>query len=473
MIESTDIAVRAVSARPKTPVRSERGLGPARILGAFGLAALAGAAALAYTRGRPKPDSTAATSPAVLDGTPRRRLYREDDVSRAVTIEDLRAIAHRRLPRFVLEYLESGAEEEATLARNRTAFAEWWFTHRSFVDVSHRDLSVELLGRVAAMPLVIAPTGLNELFWPHADLRLAEAAAQAGIPFSQSTMSNEPMQNVARVQGVRHWWQLYVFGPAEIRDTLIDRAKRAGCEALIITDDAQLYGNREWANRNNADPKTLTWGAKLDAAFHPRWLASGLLMHGMPRFANVVEFIPKDRRRFFDSAFWIRSQMDRALSWDAISRIRDRWPNKLILKGILDVEDADHAARIGADAVALSNHGGRQLDWTVSPLDILPAVREAVGNRIAIFVDGGIRRGTDVIKTLALGADAVMVGRATLYGVAAAGRAGVKRALDILRDEIDRDLGLIGISSIEQAGDMREMMFRAAAKPSASIQRRQ
>jgi (S)-mandelate dehydrogenase len=161
------------------------------------------------------------------------------------------------------------------------------------------------------------------------------------------------------------------------------------------------------------------------------------------------------------------------LSWDAISRIRDRWPNKLILKGILDVEDADHAARIGADAVALSNHGGRQLDWTVSPLDILPAVREAVGNRIAIFVDGGIRRGTDVIKTLALGADAVMVGRATLYGVAAAGRAGVKRALDILRDEIDRDLGLIGISSIEQAGDMREMMFRAAAKPSASIQRRQ
>jgi (S)-mandelate dehydrogenase len=291
-------------------------------------------------------------------------------------------------------------------------------------------------------------------------LRLAEAAAQAGIPFAQSTMSNEPMARVARVAGLRYWWQLYVFGREEIRDTLIDRAWQAGCEALIVTDDAQLYGNREWARRNNTDPKNLTWSARFDTACHPRWLLSGLLTQGMPRFANVIEFVPKDRRHFFDSAFWIRSKMDRALSWDAVARIRDRWRGKLILKGILDAEDVEKAVQVGADAVALSNHGGRQLDWTVSPLDLLPAVRAAVADRLTILVDGGIRRGTDIVKALALGADAVMVGRATLYGVAAGGRSGAKRALDILRDEVDRDLGLLGLTSLRQVSEMRPLLVR-------------
>jgi (S)-mandelate dehydrogenase len=429
-------------------------------IAAFGLAALGAAAALAYARRRRNNDSTMATSPAVLDGTPRRRLYRGRDPDRAVAIEDLRAMAHRRLPRFALEYLEGGAEEEAALARNRAAFCEWRFKHRSFVDVSNRDLSTELLGRMMTMPVAIAPTGLNELFWPYADLRLAEAAAAVGIPFAQSTMSNERMERVARVPGLDYWWQLYVFGREEIRDTLIARARQAGCEALIVTDDAQLYGNREWARRNNGSPKNLTWSAKLDAACHPAWLLSGLATQGMPSFANVIEFVPKDRRRFFDSAFWIRSKMDRALSWDAVGRIRDRWPGKLILKGILDMEDVERAERVGADAVALSNHGGRQLDWTVSPLDLLPAVRASVGNRLTVLVDGGIRRGSDIVKALALGADAVMVGRATLYGVAAAGRAGAKRALDILREELDRDLGLLGVTSVRQVSEMRRLLIR-------------
>jgi (S)-mandelate dehydrogenase len=283
--------------------------------GALGLAALTGAvAATAYARSRQGRGSTATDSPAVLDGTPQRRLYCGRDLQRAATVEDLRAMAHRRLPRFALEYLEGGAEEEASLARNRAAFTDWRFTHRSFVDVAHRELATELFGRQLAMPVAIAPTGLNELFWPHADLRLAEAAAAAGIPFAQSTMSNEPMAHVAHVPGLRYWWQLYVFGREEIRDALIDRALEAGCEALIVTDDAQLYGNREWGRRNNADPEHLTWSAKFDALRHPAWLATGLLTHGMPRFANVLEFISKDRRGFFDSAFWIRSQMDRSLA---------------------------------------------------------------------------------------------------------------------------------------------------------------
>ena len=219
-----------------------------------------------------------------------------------------------------------------------------------------------------------------------------------------------------------------------------------------MTTDAQTYGNREWGTRNNADPKNLSWDAKLETLRHPGWLVSGLLTHGMPRFANVLDFVPKERRRFFDSAMWIRSQMDRALSWDTVKRIRDRWPRRLIVKGVLSVEDVVKAAKIGADAVALSNHGGRQLDWAVAPLDVLPEARHTVGDRLALFVDGGARRGSDVIKAMALGADAVLVGRAMLYGVAAAGRPGAARALEILRQEIDRSLALLGCPSVKDLG---------------------
>ena len=406
----------------------------------------------ALPRFAPADRTLAAASPAVLGATPQRRLYAGRDLASAVSIEDLRAMTHRRLPRFALEYLEGGAEDEATLAHNIAAWADWRFMPHALVDVARRDLSTELFGRRMAMPLVIAPTGLNELFWPHADRHLAAAAAAAGIPYAQSTMSNDPMEEVARVPGLRYWWQLYVFGREEIRNVLIDRARDNGCEALIVTTDAQTYGNREWETRNNADPTNLSWNAKFDALLHPRWLASGLLLHGMPRFGNVIDFVPRERRRFFDSAMWIRSQMDRALSWDTVKRIRDRWPRRLIIKGVLAVEDVEKVAELGADAVALSNHGGRQLDWAVAPLDVLPEARRAAGNRLAILVDGGVRRGSDVLKAMALGADAVLIGRAALYGVAAAGRPGASRALAILREEIDRGLALLGSPSIKELG---------------------
>ncbi len=386
-------------------------------------------------------------SPAVMANSPRRRFYTGTNLDQAVTIEDLRAMAHRRLPLFVTEYLEAGSEDEAALAGNIAALAEWRFLHRSLVDVSQRDVSTVLFGRKTQIPLAVAPTGFNGLFWPHADLRLAEAAAAAGVPFAQSTMSNDLMSRVARVPGLRYWWQLYVFGPTEVRDTLISRARDNGCEALIITVDAQIYGNREWHKRTMAGPTSLGWNAKLDALLHPRWLTAGILTHGLPSFENVVEFVPKDKRGLFDSAHWIRSQMDTALNWDTVARIRESWPRKLIIKGLLTVDDCVRAAEVGADAVAISNHGGRQLDWAVAPLDLLPTVRRAVGDRLTILVDGGMRRGTDVIKALALGADAVFAGRAALYGVAAAGRDGAKKALDIIREEIDRDLGLLGVPS--------------------------
>jgi (S)-mandelate dehydrogenase len=392
------------------------------------------------------------SSPARLGDNPQRRFYCGRNLSRALTIEDLRAMAHRRLPGFALEYLEGGGEDEASLARNLAALSEWRFVHRSCIDVSRREVAATLFDRPMTIPLVVAPTGLNGVFWPHADLRLAEAAAEFGVPFAQSTMSNDAMMRVARVPGLRYWWQLYVFGPPEVRRQLIDRAREAGCEALIVTVDAQIYGNREWDKRSMGRQQGLGWSAKFDALMHPRWFASRILLHGMPRFDNIIEFVPKKRRRLFDSAHWVRSQMDQALTWETLARIRDRWPRKLIVKGLLDVEDVVHAAEIGADAVALSNHGGRQLDWTVAPLDILPAARRAVGDRLVILVDGGVRRGSDVIKMLALGADAVLAGRAVLYGLAAAGRQGAKRVLDILREELMRDFGLLGIRSVAELG---------------------
>jgi (S)-mandelate dehydrogenase len=235
-----------------------------------------------------------------------------------------------------------------------------------------------------------------------------------------------------------------------VRDRLIDRARDAGCEALIVTVDAQIFGNREWYARHTSGPDVLDWGTRFDALCHPRWLTTGILSHGMPKFENVIEFLPKGKRGLFESAHWIRSEMDLALTWDTIQRIRERWPRQLIIKGLLDVADVVRAAEIGADAVALSNHGGRQLDWTVAPVELLPAARKAVGDRIAIIVDGGIRRGTDVIKAVALGADAVFAGRAVLYGLAAGGRAGAKRSLDILHAELDRDMGLLGVPSLAE-----------------------
>lgn len=426
---------------------------------AFGMAAgtLAAASRQGVGRGWRAPPSLAPAdrtlawaSPAILGTSPRRRFYAGTNLAQAVTVEDLRAMAHRRLPGFVIEYLEAGGEDEAALARNVAALAEWRFLHRSLVDVSRRDVSKPIFDRRATIPVAIAPTGFNGLFWPHADLRLAEAAAEFGVPFAQSTMSNDLMSRVARVPGLRYWWQLYVFGPPNVRETLIERARDNGCEALIVTVDAQIYGNREWHKRRMAGPTSVGWTGRFDALMHPRWLTRGILTHGMPSFENVVEFVPEDKRGLFQSAHWIRSQMDRALTWDTVARIRELWPRKLIIKGLLTVEDCVRAVEIGADAVAISNHGGRQLDWAVAPLDLLPAVRRAVGDRLTILVDGAMRRGTDLIKALALGADGVFVGRAVLYGVAAGGKAGAKRGLDILREEMVRDLGLLGVPSLAE-----------------------
>jgi (S)-mandelate dehydrogenase len=382
---------------------------------------------------------------ATLDGTPQRHYYTGHDPLRAATIGDLRAMAHRRLPGFALEYLEGGAEEEATLARNREALAAWRLVPRALQDVSRRDCSVQLFGRPMRLPFAIAPTGLNGLFWRQADRLLAEAAAAAGIPFVQSTMSNVALEHIAAVPRLGHWYQLYVFGGRQVRDRLIARACAAGCEALVVTIDAQAYGDREWNRRWFKRPGHPTWRAFADGALHPRWILTTLAADGMPRFENIIEFVPRPHRAFFESAFWVRDRMELGLDWQTIGEIRALWPRKLLVKGLLRAEDVRRAAAIGADGAILSNHGGRQLDWAPSALEVLPAARSAVGKDFPLIADGGIRRGTDVVKMLALGASAVLAGRAVLYGVAAAGRDGAARAIQILHEEIDRDLALLGV----------------------------
>ncbi|MGN6499363.1 MAG: alpha-hydroxy acid oxidase [Tsuneonella sp.] len=391
---------------------------------------------------------------AQLNGSPRRRYYTGGNIDRVQSGEDLRARTHKLMPRFVLEYLEGGAGEEQTLGRERESFAEWRVMPHTLVDEDARDVAVDILGRQASLPLIVAPTGLNGVFMRGADTALAQGALAADVPFIQSTMSNERMEDVAKVGG-RHWWQLYVFGEESIWQELVDRADAAGCEALVLTTNSQIFGQREWDARTRETQSRPSWPTIFNAAAHPRWLAT-TLSRGMPEFANVIDFVPKNRRSFFDSAFWIREQMWRTLNWDDVARIRQRWKKPFFVKGVLNLGDIEKATDAGVDGIMLGSHGGRQADWAVAPLDILLPARKIVGDRIALYMSGGVRRGTDIIKAYALGADAVMTGRATLYGLCAYGAEGVARAIELLKTEMLNELGQYGIPSLDC---VREDMF--------------
>lgn len=385
---------------------------------------------------------------AQFAGTPRRRFYTGRNLDRVKSVADLRARTHRLMPRFVLEYLEGGAEDEATLARERQAYAEWRFMPRQLVDVSHRTLEGPILGTPATMPLVVAPTGLNGLFCKGADIKLAEGATAAGVPFTQSTMSNERMEDVAKVKGLRHWWQLYVFGGDEIWQELLRRAEASGVEALVLTTNSQIYGDREWDNRTRYSQSLPSLSTTFDAALHPRWLTTTLAAAGgLPSFKNVIDFIPKDKRGLFESAFWIRKQMPTSLGWTDVEKIRQRWRKPFLIKGLLNLDDVRRAVDAGVDGVILGTHGGRQADWAVSALDLLPRARAIVRDRIQLMMSGGIRRGTDLLKALALGADTVLAGRAPLYGLCAHGAEGVRKAMDLLHKEAIDDMGQMGVAA--------------------------
>ena len=387
-----------------------------------------------------------------LSGVPRASRAMRRRVGKANSIEELRRLAKRRLPRAVFDFYDGGAEEEHTLRENRKAYARHALLPRYLVDVSRIGTAVDLLGAPAALPMAISPTGAIGFGWPRGDIAIARAAAAAGIPFTLSTSSTASIERLARaVPDGRLWFQSYVLRKREFTRGLIQRARQAGYEALVITVDMPTGGKREKDLRNDFGlPFRLTPRNFLDFASRPAWTAT-LLRHGIPLLENLVGFTP-DAVSTSTIASSVGKNYDPAFDWQGLKEIRDEWPGRLLVKGILHPEDAGLAAGIGCDGVIVSNHGGRQLDGAVASLDALGPVVRAVGGRMSVILDGGIRRGADVVKALALGADAVMIGRPALYGVCAGGEAGAARAIEIFQDEISRTLRLSGVCDVRDLG---------------------
>jgi (S)-mandelate dehydrogenase len=307
----------------------------------------------------------------------KRRRYQGMDVQRALNIEDLRQIARRRTPNFAFEYVEGGAEEEVTLKRNRSVFDDIALIPRTLVDVSARSLGIQLFGQESALPFLIGPTGFNGFLTHEGDVQLALAAAQSGIPFTLSTVSTIALEEVAKRAGGRLWMQLYIYRTREFACRLLERVERAGFEALVLTVDSSVYGNREWDLRNLRRPMRLDLRNKLDVLAHPRWLFDVMIPHGTPRFANVADLLPPSQVSARGASAAIGKQLDPSVSWEDVAWLRDLWPRILIIKGVNSVEDAILASQYGADGIVLSNHGGRQLDGAISSMEILPDVARA------------------------------------------------------------------------------------------------
>jgi (S)-mandelate dehydrogenase len=369
-------------------------------------------------------------------------------VSTAINIGDLRELARRRLPRVVFDYLDGGAEDEATIGWNREAFGRWALVPRILPGAAPPDLSVELFGERLALPLIVGPTGLNGIFWPRADVLLARAGGAAGAAFTLSTASNSSLEDVAAAGPGLRWFQLYAWGERRVWARLLERAAAAGYRALVVTVDTLTIGKRERDLRNDfAHEVRYTARVVLDGLRHPRWLVGVWLRGGVPRFENWAEFAPKGANAH-ELLTMVRARRNADLSWEDLAWLRERWRGPFLLKGVLAAEDAKRAADMGADGVVVSNHGGRQLDGAIATLDALVPIVDAAGDRLVVILDGGVRRGGDVLKALALGARAVLLGRAPLYGLAAGGEPGAARALAILRDEMERAMLLMGCRSV-------------------------
>jgi len=372
----------------------------------------------------------------------------------AYDIADLREMARRRLPKGVFEFMDRGNGDEVALANNRAAFERFKLVPHALVDTSGRSQEITLFGNRHKMPIAIAPTGSAGLNWYEGEIALARAAAAAGIPFTLATGSMTAMERVAEQAGGTLWFQIYMWPDRSLSRALIDRAKATGYQALVVTVDTPVPPGREYNLRNGMTvPFRFTRRNVADVLLHPRWLATVLARYlmttGMPRYENY----PGEMKQRITALPMGRSMaVTDSLTWKDLKALRRVWPHRLILKGILRAEDAVLAAHCGVDGVIVSNHGGRAVDSTMAPIEVLPSVLDAVGGRLTVMVDSGFRRGADVVKALALGAAAVLIGRATLYGTAVAGEAGAARAIEIYRDEIDRILGLIGCPDVGQLG---------------------
>ncbi len=370
----------------------------------------------------------------------------------AWNIDDLRAEAKRRLPRAIFEFVERGSENEYLAAHNKDALDRIRMVPRTLRDVTGRDSSIELFGRRLPMPLVVGPTGTADLLCHGGESCIARAAAEAGIPFTLATSSTTAMDRIAEIAGATGFWmQMYLWERRDLSWQVVDRAAALGAEALILTVDTPVWPNREFNKRNGmANPIRANPTLALDFALHPSWLlrvmGRYLLTHGgLPKFANypseIGGSVAGPVNRMTNSA---------SVGWDDVKELRRRWRGRLILKGILHKDDAVRAADHGVDGVVVSNHGARNFDASPASIEVLSEIVDAAANRLTVIFDGGVRRGSHVLKAMAIGAHAVLVGRATLYGAAAGGRPGAARALEILREEIGTSMAMLGVTSMAE-----------------------
>jgi len=377
-------------------------------------------------------------------------------------IEDLRVLAKRRVPRMFYDYADSGGWTESTYRANEADFQRVYLRQRVAVDMSNRTLASTMVGQPVSMPVALAPVGMTGMQHADGEILAARAAAAVGIPFTLSTMSICSIEDVAENTSQPFWFQLYVMKDREFIDRLIGRAKSAGCSALVLTLDLQILGQRHKDLKNGLSaPPKLTIPNIINMMTKPRWCL-GMLGTRRHQFGNIVGHV-KGVGDLGSLSEWTTKQFDPKLNWGDVEWIKKRWGGKLILKGIQDVEDAKLAAASGADAIVVSNHGGRQLDGAMSSIAALPTIARAVGSRIEVLMDGGVRSGQDVIKALALGAKGVFIGRAYIYGLGAMGQAGVATALEIIRKELDTTMALCGLR------DVRQVNADILAKPPANF----
>jgi L-lactate dehydrogenase (cytochrome) len=374
-------------------------------------------------------------------------------LARAASVADLRAIAQRRLPRGVFDYIDGGAEDERTMAANMAVFAGVTFRPRVLRDVGDVDPSTTLLRRPLPLPLVLAPTGFTRIADPDGELAVARAAARAGLPYTLSTLGTRSIEEVAEASGGPKWFQVYVWRDRGLVKEMIDRAATAGYDALVLTVDTAVLGRRERdVRRGFSLPPKVGLGTLVDGAVHPGWTWRFLRSEPI-RFANVRDDMGVgDGSTAVTLSEYVNTQFDPSLSWRDVEWMRSVWDGPLVVKGIQTVDDARRAAEAGVEAIALSNHGGRQLDSAPATLDLVAPVADAVGDRLEVICDGGVRRGSDIVKAVALGARACMAGRAYLYGLGAAGERGVDHVLGLLDADVRRTMALIGASTVDELG---------------------
>jgi L-lactate dehydrogenase (cytochrome) len=363
------------------------------------------------------------------------------------SIDDLRTLARRKVPKAFFDYADSGSYGEYTLRANRTDLEAIKLRQRVLVDVSERSLATTILGKKIAAPLILAPIGLCGMQYGDGEILAARAANDAGIPFTLSTMSICSIEHVAEATAKPFWFQLYVIRDRDFSKRLMDRAIAAKCDTLVLTVDLQVLGQRHRDVRNGMTvPPEFRIKNIIDIATKPAWLWS-VIKGKSKTFGNISGHVP-GMENVNSLSKWTTDQFDPALNWKDVEWIKDYWPGKLVIKGILDVEDAKMAVKLGADAIVVSNHGGRQLDGTSSSIAMLPRVADAVGSDIEVLFDGGIRTGADIMRAIALGARACLIGRAYVYGLGAGGEAGVAKAIDILEKELSVTMALTGVGRI-------------------------